>query len=76
MSAKHSGQSARALDLLSMIVARYPSSALAESARVEQIRITKATDPARASRLAAQYLERYPRGFARAEVEAVASGQP
>jgi hypothetical protein len=76
MAAKHAGQSARALDLLSKIVTRHPSSPLAESALVEQIRLTKETDPTRASQLVARYLERYPRGFARAEIEAIASGHP
>ena len=54
-------------------IARFPASPLAESARVEQMRALRVSDAARAASVAREYLAQYPRGFARAEAQAIAS---
>ncbi len=53
-------------------LARYPQSPLAESARVEQMRALRISDPTRAVTAARDYLTQYPHGFARAEAQSIA----
>jgi hypothetical protein len=76
MSAKRRGESGKAIDSFSRFLARYPASALAESATVERMRLLRQTDPDRAVAEARQYLARYPRGFARAEAEEIVAESP
>jgi hypothetical protein len=72
MQARRAGRFASALSSYEEFLARYPNGPLSESARVERIRILTKLDPPRARSLAARYLADYPRGFARAEVRAIA----
>jgi len=65
------GHSREALDLYRELLSRFPASALAESSYVQRIRILRSTNPAAASGEAKQYLARFPKGFARVEVEAL-----
>jgi ferric-dicitrate binding protein FerR (iron transport regulator) len=71
LEAKRRGDWAGAAARYAELLARYPSSPLAESAMVERLRILRASDPAGASGAATQYLARYPHGFARAQAEAI-----
>src|SRR5262249_20149024 len=71
MAARKSGRLERALSLYAELVSRLPSGPLAESASVERVRTLRRTDGARARLEAARYLERFPNGFARAEMEAL-----
>jgi hypothetical protein len=76
MAAKQSGRPTQALEILERIQAAHPSSPLAETIVVEQIRLLRAIDRARAAKLAARYLDRYPNGFARLEAESVRASVP
>jgi hypothetical protein len=68
---RNSGHVREALALYNQLIARYPGSALVESALVQRFRILKQTSHAEAVREAKQYVVRYPKGFARAEAEAL-----
>jgi ferric-dicitrate binding protein FerR (iron transport regulator) len=76
MSAKRHGEASKAIDSFSRFLARYPASALAESATVERMRLLRQADPDKAVAEARQYLARYPRGFASAEAEEIVAGTP
>jgi ferric-dicitrate binding protein FerR (iron transport regulator) len=71
-AAKRRGESASAIAGYEKFLAKYPGSALAESATVERMRLLAATDHARGAVAAKSYLARYPSGFARAEAESLA----
>lgn len=70
MAAKARGDEAGALAKLDAFVGRYPQSPLGEAVATQRLRIALASDPARAPRIASEYLARYPQGIARAEAEA------
>jgi ferric-dicitrate binding protein FerR (iron transport regulator) len=76
MSARRRGEAGKAIEAFSRFLARYPASALAESATVERMRLLRQADPDRAVVEARQYLARYPRGFASAEAEEIVAGTP
>lgn len=61
------GEVASALALYQELTTAYPSSALAENAIVERMRLLGAGNPAAARREAERYLARYPGGFGKAE---------
>lgn len=65
IAAKRRGASAQAVAVFDRFLAKYPSSALAESALAERMKLLRT--PAAAK----QYLARYPNGFARAEAHAI-----
>jgi hypothetical protein len=68
------GDDARAVSLLNELVQRYPTSPLAEDARVETFRaLVQMGDHAGASREARLYLALYPDGFARDEARSLAT---
>lgn len=75
-AARRRGDSGAAVDAYDRFVARHPTSALAESALVERMRLLAASDPRRGADAARAYLARYPRGFARAEAIELASRVP
>jgi hypothetical protein len=75
-AAKRRGDGQAALSSLSRLLAKYPGSALAESAYAERMRLLRTTNPAQAVDAAKDYLARYPQGFAKAQAEAIASEQP
>ncbi len=68
---RNQGHAAEALALYKQLIARYPSSALVESAAVQRIRLLRQSDRTEAQREANRYLLQFPKGFARAEAEAL-----
>jgi TolA-binding protein len=71
--ARREGRNADALSLCDELLTKYPGSVLAEDARVERFRaLARLGRTADAGRAAAQYLKRYPTGFAAAEAAALA----
>ena len=76
VAARHRGDARAALALLDRFTSLYPSSPLAEGVMVERMRILRGGSPAKAAALARDYLARFPNGFARAEAEAIVSGDP
>lgn len=73
MRDKREGRPADALATLDRLLAAYPDGPLAESAGVERMRLFAASGDPRAKDAARAYLRRFPRGFARAEAETLAS---
>jgi hypothetical protein len=71
---KHSGQDEAAITAFERFAAKYPSSNLAESAAVERMKLLLAIDHPRGVAAAAQYLRRYPGGFAQADANAAVAG--
>jgi ferric-dicitrate binding protein FerR (iron transport regulator) len=69
-TARRNGDGTAALAALDTLLARYPTSPLAQNAMVERMRILRGTDPGRAAVAAREYLRRFPSGFARQEAEA------
>jgi len=76
IAAVRRGDASNAMATLDRFLARYPESPLAENAMVERMRLLRATDTRRAVVAAKQYLASHPRGFARAEAEAIIAGSP
>jgi hypothetical protein len=74
MAARKRGDAPTAIATFERFMLKYPSSVLAESATVERMRLLDASDKGRAAVAAKGYLARYPKGFARAEAEAIAGG--
>ncbi len=74
LALKNGGQDDAAAAAFERFVARYPSSNLAESAAVERMKLLLVTDRARGVAAAAQYLRRYPNGFAQADARAAVAG--
>jgi ferric-dicitrate binding protein FerR (iron transport regulator) len=70
--ARKAGRSGEALGAYARLLARFPGGQLAEAAVVQRARLLAKLDPAGARREAERYLARYPAGFARAEMEALA----
>jgi hypothetical protein len=72
MSAFSGGDNARAIALFGVFLAQHPRDARAEDAAYLRIlALQRANDSAGAHQAARDYLARYPRGFRRAEVEAL-----
>ena len=76
MRLKRGGDAPGALAKLDRLLASYPSGPLSESAAVERMRLLSSSDRGRAAVAARDYLRRHPRGFARAEAEAIAASAP
>ncbi len=76
MRLKRAGDRVGAVVKLDWLLADYPSGPLAESAAAERMRLYATSDPARALTAARAYLSRHPRGFARAEAEAIVAVAP
>jgi hypothetical protein len=76
--AERRGDAGQALKLLDRFVRSYPNAGLIESAYVRRMRVLAARDPNAAAAAAAQYLERFSDGFARAEAQSLraAAGRP
>jgi hypothetical protein len=69
---KRSGDTAGAISLFEHLMEAWPSGPLAESAEVERMKLLGATAAPQGAEAARAYLSRYPKGFARAEAEAIA----
>jgi len=73
LQARRSGEDAAALALLNELLARFPSSPLAQQARVERFRALKRQGDVRgAARAARRYLAEHPGGFAVEEARGLA----
>ena len=72
LSARRRGDTSAALGTLEKLITRYPSSALAENAMVERMRLLTGA-PQR--REALRYSRSYPRGFAREEAERIGASE-
>jgi outer membrane protein assembly factor BamD (BamD/ComL family) len=73
MDASRASDDRRAIALLGDLLARYPSSPLAQEAEVQRFRaLARSGDRREAARRARQYLAAYPNGFAREEAKTVA----
>jgi len=74
--ARKSGMPALALERLDTLIERYPDAELAHNARVQRMRLLASMGRTReASESASQYLELYPRGFARKEAQRLLSAE-
>jgi hypothetical protein len=73
MRLKRGGDATAATAKLDRLLAVYPGGPHAESAAVERMRLLSSTNDTRAPAAAREYLKHHPRGFARAEAEAIAA---
>lgn len=71
--AARAGQTNAALELYQELIQRYPSSALAENAVVERMRLLTTSSPDAARREAERYLKQYGNGFGKSEAERILS---
>ncbi|HVU03281.1 MAG TPA: FecR domain-containing protein [Polyangiaceae bacterium] len=75
-AAKQRGANADAIAGFETFLSRYPGSSLAENAAAQRMKLLRSVDSSRARTAAKAYLGRYPKGFARADAEAILSGSP
>jgi hypothetical protein len=73
---KRRGDVKRALVSFDRFLDEYPTSALAESAMVERMRLFRSSRSPRAAQAAKRYLATYPNGFAQGEAEAILAKSP
>jgi hypothetical protein len=71
-AARQQGDSARAVGYFEQLMARYPSSPLAEGAAVQRMVLLAGMNPAAGRSAARQYLVRYPQGYAKNDAEKLA----
>jgi len=76
VAAKRNGDARVAIARFDTFLTKYPSSALAESAAAQRMKLLRDVDARRASEAARAYLARWPNGFARADAEAIAAWSP
>jgi hypothetical protein len=76
LQARQQGETARALELLEGLRRDFPRGHLQEDVAAEELRLLAGTDPLRAQQAARAYLERFPKGYARALAEEVVSPAP
>jgi hypothetical protein len=67
--AKNGGRPAEAERLLTRLIEEHPHGPLVESAAVQRMKVLTGLDAQRAQRAAAEYLARFPAGFARADAQ-------
>lgn len=75
-AARKGGDPRKAVALFDRLLAEHPSSPIVEHAFVERMRSLDGYDRGRAVDAAREYLARWPRGFARAEAEAIVALGP
>lgn len=68
-AARRGGDSAAAIGSFEQLIARYPTSPLAESAAVQRMTLLTHVNPAAARDAARQYLVLYPQGYAKADAQ-------
>lgn len=71
VAAKRRGDPGAAVAAFDRLLARYPGGPLSESAVVERMKVLESVDRRAARQAATDYLRRYPRGFGRADAEAL-----
>jgi hypothetical protein len=71
-AARQQGDSSRAVSYFEQLIARYPSSPLAEGAAVQRMILLAGMNPAAGRSAARQYLVRYPQGYAKNDAEKLA----
>jgi hypothetical protein len=71
VAARRNGDTQGALAAYGQLLARFPTSPLAENAMVERIHLLEKTNPEQAAAEAQRYLSRFPNGFARSEASAI-----
>lgn len=76
VGAHRAGDLERAAHEFDRLIERFPDGPLAESARVQRLKLTRDIDRPRARVLARDYLTRYPNGFARELAGAIADEAP
>lgn len=76
MSAKQRGELGLAVAGFERLLAKYPSCALAEQATVERMKLLTRLDRPRAVAAAKSYLARFPKGYARADAQAILDKAP
>jgi ferric-dicitrate binding protein FerR (iron transport regulator) len=74
--AKRERRPDEALRLFSRLLDVAPDGPLAEGARAQRMKLLEASDPASARRAAAEYLTRYPDGFARDDARRLVGNDP
>jgi hypothetical protein len=74
LAQKRRGEVKQALASFERVLDEYPTSALAESAMAERMRLLRSSSPPRAVQAAKRYLGTYPNGFAHGEAEAILAG--
>jgi len=67
--AKQEGHAPEAVDAFSRLIRSFPDGPLVESAMAQRMKALASFDPASAARAAAEYIKRFPSGFARADAE-------
>jgi hypothetical protein len=72
LRAKRRGDAGGALALFDRFIRQYPDASLVEGAFVQRMRLLAVEDAEAAARAAAQYLARFPSGFARDEAQRIA----
>jgi len=73
ISKKRVGDTRGAITTFEDLLARYPQSHLAQSARAERMKLLRSVDRTQARTAATDYLKRYPTGFARHDAEVILS---
>lgn len=71
--AKRAGRLADAARLFGELITAHPRGPLVESATVQRMKVLSAIDPVAGTRAAADYLTRFPNGFARPEAQELVS---
>jgi hypothetical protein len=72
---KRTGDARGAVSAFDDLLARYPATHLAQSARAERMKTLQTFDPEGARTAARDYLARYPNGFARSDADVILSGR-
>ena len=68
-TARKSGDQKAALFLFKLYERQFPSGPLVESALIERMKLVAARNPEAGARLAAEYLQRFPGGVAKADAQ-------
>lgn len=71
VAARKAGRKTESRELFERLIREHPRSSLVESAMAARMRLLAATEAVQAAAAAAEYLDRFPDGFARTEAEAL-----
>lgn len=76
LRARNDGRNQDAVALFGRLLTEFPRGPLTESASVQRMKALAIIDPAAAARAAAEYLRRFPAGFASSDARALLAHQP